>query len=166
MRAEERNPCWSVWGDLPGEVTFELGHKRWARSYGVEDIPCRELHEQSMSTCECRKHLEVSDPAHTPSGREYSWDAVSLEDLYASESASSSSPEALPEPPQEDKQKTWAWASLHPRSQTVALFRLFIFEVFTLTFHLKNEFYFFKNKMFSNHSFLTVGGQRRLKQYS
>ena len=128
---------------VSGETSQERGHKRWARSYGVEDIPCRQLHEQSMSTYECRKHLEVSDPAHTRSGREYGWDVVSLEELYASESASSSSLEALPEPAQEDKQKTWAWASLHPWSQTVALFHLFIFEVFTLTFHLKNEFYFF-----------------------
>lgn len=47
----------------------------------------RELHEQSMSRCERREHLEVSDPAHTPSGREYGWGVVSLEELYASESA-------------------------------------------------------------------------------
>lgn len=68
------------------------------------------------------------------------------------------SPEALQEPPQGTKRRPRAWPSLHPWSQTVALFHLFIFEVFTLTFHLKNEFYFFK-KMFSHHSFLTIGGQ-------
>lgn len=68
------------------------------------------------------------------------------------------SPEALQEPPQEDKGKTKSMTLPPPMISNSSSISPFYIWGFHTNISLENEFYFFK-KMFSNQSFLTIGGQ-------
>ena len=115
---------------------WKMGKILWGGGHSVPGAPWAE-HER-MRMQEAPGSLWPCSNTESQ-GIRLGW--ASLEGLYARESVSSSVLQRrFKNHHKRTKGRPRAWPSLHPWSQTVALFHLFISEVFTLIFHLKMSF--------------------------